>query len=97
MSIFKKFIEDAKEGWERGNEKLKAKEIKKQELEEEGVIYCPECLSTNIQGGKAGFRKGKAAAGALIAGPLGLAAGGIGSGKVELMCLECGNKWKPKK
>ncbi len=97
MSFFKKIAEDFKAGMEHGKAELEEFEEKKEKLEEEGKIYCPKCLSTNVQGGKAGFRKGKAAAGAIIAGPVGLAAGGIGSGKVELMCLECGHKWKPKK
>ena len=37
----------------------------------------------------------KAAAGAVLAGGIGLLAGTIGSNKIELTCLSCGNKWRP--
>lgn len=70
---------------------------KEKELKESGEIYCPKCLSTQIQAGKKGFRTGKAVAGSLIVGPAGLLAGSFGSKKVELMCLKCGHKWKPKR
>lgn len=58
-------------------------------------IKCPKCGSTQITAGKHGFSAGKAVGGALLAGPLGLFAGSIGSKKVEITCLNCGNKFKP--
>lgn len=44
---------------------------------------------------KKGFGFGKAVLGALVAGPVGLAAGGIGAGSVEMVCHSCGKRWKP--
>jgi len=60
-------------------------------------IHCPKCGSTQISANKKGFGLGKAAAGALIAGPIGLAGGLFGSNKVIITCLNCGNQWKPGK
>lgn len=83
------------------NEELKDKreeqKQKERELKNSDEIHCPKCLSTKIQAGEKGFGAGKATAGALVAGPLGLLAGTIGRKKVELMCLNCGNRWKPNK
>lgn len=58
-------------------------------------IRCRKCGSDQVQGDKKGFGVGKAALGALVIGPLGLVAGGLGSSKVLITCLACGNKWKP--
>ena len=43
---------------------------------------------------KKGFGLGKAAAGGLLLGPIGLLGGVIGSGKIIVTCLKCGHKWK---
>lgn len=51
---------------------------------------CPYCGSTNIQAVKKGFSAGKAIVGGAIAGPVGLAAGAIGSNKIERVCINCG-------
>ena len=59
------------------------------------VVRCPKCHSTNYTANKNGFGVGKAAVGALVAGPIGLAAGAIGSSNVMLTCLSCGNRWSP--
>lgn len=37
---------------------------------------------------------GKAVAGGLILGPIGLLGGTIGSGRIVVTCLKCGHKWK---
>lgn len=60
-----------------------------------GVPCCPKCGSTQVTANKKGFGAGKAAVGALALGPVGLAAGGIGSKKVTITCLACGHQWKP--
>ena len=39
---------------------------------------------------KGGFSVGKAAAGAIIAGPIGLAAGALGKKKITYVCNRCG-------
>ena len=59
-----------------------------------GELCCPECGSTSLSSNKKGFSFGKAAAGMLAVGGLGLLAGGIGSKKVEITCLICGHRWK---
>lgn len=59
------------------------------------AIRCPKCHSTTYTSNKKGFGVGKAALGALAVGPLGLAAGAIGSRDVFLTCLSCGNTWSP--
>lgn len=64
------------------------------------LIKCPKCSSTQITANKKGFSAGKAAAGLFLAGGVGLLAGAIGSGKVKVTCLSCGNEWeagKPQK
>jgi TM2 domain-containing membrane protein YozV len=65
------------------------------EYKKQGIPYCPKCHSTSLTANKKGFGVGKAAAGVLIAGPYGLLAGGIGSKKVTVTCLNCGNQFKP--
>jgi hypothetical protein len=60
-------------------------------------IQCPKCKSINIIGGKKGFSGKQAVGGAILTGGIGILAGTIGSNKVELSCLSCGNKFKPGK
>lgn len=59
-----------------------------------GVACCPKCGSTSLSANKKGFGVGKAAVGVFTVGVLGAAAGGIGSGKVVITCLNCGHRWK---
>lgn len=49
----------------------------------EDSIKCPKCGSTQIHTDKKGFSTGKAVAGAIVAGPFGLAAGAIGKNKIR--------------
>lgn len=54
---------------------------------------CPKCvLGTLVPMGerKGGFSGGKAVAGAVLAGPVGLAAGLLGKKKVTYQCDKCG-------
>ena len=51
---------------------------------------CPKCGSTNTYVDKKGFSGKKAVAGTLIVGPIGAAAGTIGSNKIKITCLKCG-------
>lgn len=54
---------------------------------------CPHYGSTSIQAVKKGFGLGKAAAGGILLGPIGLLGGAIGSNKIQRVCLNCGRKF----
>ncbi len=57
----------------------------------EDTIRCPKCKSSQITANKKGFSGKKAVAGALLTGGIGLLAGTIGSNKIKITCLSCGN------
>jgi tellurium resistance protein TerD len=61
---------------------------------DDNTIKCPQCGSTQITGGTKGFGLGKAAAGGILLGPVGLLGGMIGSKKTMVTCLKCGKKWE---
>lgn len=55
--------------------------------------FCPKCrvgLMRAVGERKGGFSGGKAIAGAVIAGPFGVAAGALGKKKVTYQCPNCG-------
>lgn len=60
----------------------------------EDLMKCPKCNSTQLTSNQKGFSGGKAAAGAILAGGIGLLAGTIGSSNVIITCLRCGHKFK---
>ncbi|RHV92579.1 hypothetical protein DXA95_12300 [Odoribacter sp. OF09-27XD] len=64
-------------------------------MEQEDKLYCPHCGSSQLTANKKGYGVGKAAAGVLLTGGVGLLAGFIGSGKVKITCLKCGKVMKP--
>lgn len=79
---------------------ISSKDAAKQRIAENrasGVACCPKCGSTSISANKKGFSLGKAAAGAFVAGPVGLVGGTLGANKVMITCLNCGYKYKPGK
>lgn len=55
---------------------------------------CPKCKSTSLHAYKKGFGAGKALVGAALTGGVGLLAGFIGAGKVQVTCLQCGHLWE---
>jgi predicted RNA-binding Zn-ribbon protein involved in translation (DUF1610 family) len=61
----------------------------------ETKILCPKCGSDNITANKKGFSGKKAVVGAIATGGIGILAGTIGSNKVKITCLSCGNEFKP--
>lgn len=61
---------------------------------EEEKIKCPNCKSTQITTYKKGFSGVKAVGGVVLTGGIGILAGTIGSNKILLTCLSCGNKFK---
>ena len=56
-------------------------------------ITCPKCGSDQLSANKKGFGVGKAVAGAVLTGGVGLLAGFIGSRKIYVTCLACGHQW----
>ncbi len=64
-------------------------------MESKDIIMCPMCTSTSLSANKKGFNNSKAAAGMLLAGPIGLTLGGSGSRDIEITCLNCGSTFKP--
>lgn len=89
---FGDMLKKAKENAKREEKEQLEKRV---ELDKQGIAYCPRCLSTNISANKKGYGLGKGAVGAIVAGPIGLLAGGIGKNKVECTCLNCGYRFKP--
>ena len=67
------------------------------DLSEKGVVHCPKCNSTNVNVNKKGYGYGKGLLGAVLVGPLGLLAGGIGSKELKATCLNCGHEFSIKK
>lgn len=68
--------------------------IEEQKRQFDVQAKCPKCCSTSLSGGKQGFGVGKAVAGAVLLGGVGLLAGGIGANKTVITCLNCGYKFK---
>lgn len=72
------------------NERPETRKEKIKRLQDEDKVYCPNCLSTQITAQKKGFSVGQAIT-------FGMLAGMVGSNKIEITCLNCGNKFKPGK
>lgn len=58
-------------------------------------VACPKCGSTQITANQQGFGAGKALAGAVLTGGLGLLFGFAGSRDVQITCLACGMRFPP--
>jgi hypothetical protein len=63
----------------------------------QGTIRCPKCYSDQVAAGQKGLGFGKAAAGAVLLGQVGLLGGFWGSSKIKVTCLNCGHQWEPGK
>lgn len=61
---------------------------------EEEYLCCPKCHSRELHAEQKGFSGGKALAGAIVTGGIGLLAGTIGSKEVQVTCLKCNNRFK---
>jgi len=59
-------------------------------------VKCPKCGSTQVTAHKKGFSGGKAVAGAVLTGGIGLLAGTHGRNDIIVSCIACGNQWEPK-
>lgn len=62
---------------------------------DDDYLVCPNCGSRKLHIGQKGFSIGKAAAGAVAFGGIGILAGTIGSKKIKATCLECGTTATP--
>jgi DNA-directed RNA polymerase subunit RPC12/RpoP len=63
-------------------------------VESEEYLCCPKCQSKELHSQHKGFSGGKALAGAVLTGGIGILAGTIGSKDVQISCLKCGHKFK---
>ena len=68
--------------------------INLQPQQEEEYLCCPKCGSRELHAEHKGFSGGKALAGAILTGGIGLLAGTIGSKDTQITCIKCGNKFK---
>ncbi|MDQ6757465.1 MAG: hypothetical protein M3004_11075 [Bacteroidota bacterium] len=60
------------------------------------TLLCPKCGSDQLSANKKGFSGRKAVAGLIVTGiPGGAFAGTIGSNKIKITCLSCGNQFIP--
>lgn len=88
--------EQIKEQIKQMKEQIKAEQKERiNKYKKEGIPYCPKCHSTHLKAQRKGFGVTKAAIGLCLTAPYGLLAGFIGSRKIELICLNCGYRFKP--
>ena len=64
-------------------------------IADEQPVRCPRCRSSQLTANPKGYGVGKAAVGVLLAGPIGLLGGFVGSSKIRITCLACGYQWRP--
>lgn len=76
------------------NRKKQEEKQRLNELEKQGVVYCPKCHSTSITYIDKKLSIGRALAGGAIAGDTGAILGGLSSKKGKVKCLKCGHTWK---
>jgi len=84
----------AKESMDKAGAIADQQKAKKKEMDDQGIPYCPKCLSTSLSAQKKGGSIVKGLVGGAILGPVGLLAGGIGRNKIDMYCMKCGNKFK---
>ncbi len=65
-----------------------------QQAQQEEYLCCPKCGSRELHAEHKGFSGGKALAGVVLTGGIGLLAGTIGSRDTQITCLKCGKKFK---
>ncbi len=94
MGIMDSVKNKLKENHEKFLDKMEQDKQRKKEMDEQGIPYCPKCLSTSLRDDKKGGSIIKGLVGGAIVGPVGLLAGGIGRNKIVLNCLKCGHKFR---
>ena len=65
-----------------------------QQTQQEEYLCCPKCGSRELHAEHKGFSGGKALAGVVLTGGIGLLASTIGSRDTQITCLKCGKKFK---
>lgn len=65
-----------------------------QQTQQEEYLCCPKCGSRELHAEHKGFSGGKALAGVVLTGGIGLLAGTIGSRDTQITCLKCGKKFE---
>lgn len=95
MGFWDNVKKQVKENSDKQLEEMAQKKQLKKEMNDQGIPYCPKCLSTSLSANKKGFGLGKAAVGGALLGPVGLLGGAIGKNKMELYCMKCGHKFRP--
>ena len=73
---------------------IQKEQLNQQKKQYESQAKCPRCGSISLSYNKKGYGVGKAVAGALVFGGIGLLAGGIGANQAIVTCLKCGYKFK---
>ena len=79
--------------------KIKEKDdaIKIEKYNEEGILYCPKCLATNLKTNKKKYKIKNTGGEAMLTDFDGNVLGSVASKKLELICACCGYKWNNKK
>lgn len=94
IGIFQQLNKESKEQMEgKAREKAKVKE-KTDNLKAQGIPYCPKCYSTSLTTADKKLSIGRAAVGGALLGGTGAILGGLTSKKVELLCMNCGHRFK---
>ena len=94
------FSQINKEAKDQSLTKMEQKKEEKERLlrlQKEGVPYCPKCKSTSLTTTNKKLSVGRAVVGGALLGGTGAVLGGLTSKKVELLCMNCGHKFKPGK
>ena len=97
VGFFKQFNIDAKKQALTKAEKEKEEKERLLKLQKEGTPYCPKCKSTSLTTTNKKLSVGRAVVGGALLGGTGAVLGGLTSKKVELLCMNCGHKFKPGK
>lgn len=97
VGFFNQINKEAKEQVLTKAEQEKEKKERLIKLQKEGIPYCPKCKSTSLTTTNKKLSVGRAVVGGALLGGTGAVLGGLTSKKVELLCMNCGHRFKPGK